>query len=481
MEPPAPVTTWLDDFDTEDEDTVELLRNLKDNDEDLRHLHLVGDGELCSNNQYLLGNNRENHWLACFLSRSTQLRSFRLWWMGQDKVSSESSNFLIEGMNCLTTIERFQLDLDSTMGLDSHEEMFDRLQPFFGNNPIRTLALEGFEFYEDDCHWSLVEFDVKKEMNFICGLEAAIKATNLERLIISSHSNFSIRGAMKILKLCESCPSIRELQLSIGDEVHSQKVRLPGRQLEYAVPALLKLGRLSNLQTLYLDGDGMGRDELIELLDVLPDNNTLKELYLISIDDGACKVDDDIAERLCNSMGRNRTLERLSIQMNLNKFTSAGMTSLKQLLCNTDSVDKTFESNHSLIEVGGRWHMARVPFPVAEILRPLYEINERFKRNDAAILKILTYHKFIDMRPLFDWEYRLLPQVVDCIHRAMNAVFFDASDQSTAALKKIEETKLTSLYQFVRELPDLYINSVLGLTEKPKGSAGSSSKRLKVS
>ncbi|EJK45030.1 hypothetical protein THAOC_36385 [Thalassiosira oceanica] len=479
MEPPAPVTTWLADFKFQDEDTVELLRNLKDNDEDLSHLHFMADGEPWSNDQYILGSDRQNHWLACFLSRSTQLRSLRLWWMNKADVSSESSDFLIEGMNCLRTIEHFHLDAESTMGLDSHEEMFGRLQPFFENNPIEAFELDGFSFYKRD---RSLKFDVKKEKKFIRGLETAIKAANATRLDFSVENDFSIRGTMKILTLCESCPSIKELNLNVGRAVHSRRFRLPDRQLEYAVPALLKLGRLANLQTLFLNGDGMGRDEFIELLDVLPDNNTLKELYLISIDDGACKVDDDIAERLCNSMGRNRTLERLSIQMNLNKFTSAGMTSLKQLLCNTDSVDKTFESNHSLIDLnGGGWHMARVPFPVAEILRPLYEINERFKRNDAAILKILTYHKFIDMRPLFDWEYRLLPQVVDCIHRAMNAVFFDASDQSTAALKKIEETKLTSLYQFVRELPDLYINSVLGLAEQPKGSADRSSKRLKVS
>ncbi|EJK71339.1 hypothetical protein THAOC_07238, partial [Thalassiosira oceanica] len=333
MEPPAPVTTWLADFDTENEVTVELLRNLKDNDEDLSHLYLLGDGELCSNDQYLLGNDRQNHWLACFLSRSTQLRSLRLWWMDQAKVSSESSDFLIEGMNCLTTVEQLQLDVDSTMGLDSHEEMFDRLQPFFENNPIRTFELEGFEFYEDD------EFDVKKEKKFVRWLEEAIKATNLERLIFSNDSNFSIRGAIEILKLCQSCPSIKELHLSIGNEVHSQKVRLPDLQLEYAVPAILKLGRVSNLQTLFLDGR-MGRDELIKLLDVLPDNTSLKELYVIGNDD-ACKLDDDLAERISNSMGRNRTLERLSIPMHRNNFTFAGTKCLKQLLCNTESVDKT--------------------------------------------------------------------------------------------------------------------------------------------
>ena len=476
MEPPAPVTKWLDDFDTvRDVENVQILQNLKDNNEDLSELHLMGGcSERWNDDQYVLGYcDRETHWLACFLSRSTQVRSLRLSWMGKTEVSLKRRNFLIEGMNCLTTIEDFLFDHASTMGLDSHEEMFERLQPFFKNNPIETFELERFEFYESD---GSDDFDVKKEKKFIRALEKAIKAANVKRVDFASENNFSIRGAVEILEICES---FKDLRLDIGREVHKHKIELPGRCFEYAIPAFLKRGRLANLHTLLITADDMGRDEFIELLDALRDNDTLKELYLIGTADDACQLDDDFAERMCNTMGRNRTLKKLCLRINNSNLTSAGLNSLKRLLCNTDSIDATFESNHSLVEVGFGLH---IPVPWAEeMLRPLFEINEKFKHNEAAILKILAYHEFVDMRPLFGWEYRLLPLVISCIHRAMNAVFFNASGQSTPRLKKIEETKLTSIYQFVRELPDLYIDSVLGLTTQPKEAASRFPKRLKVS
>ena len=76
MEPPAPLTTWLAEFDSDEgQDNIELVQDLKDNVEGFSHLQLMADGDPWSDDQYLLGWDRENHWLAYFLSRSTQLKS----------------------------------------------------------------------------------------------------------------------------------------------------------------------------------------------------------------------------------------------------------------------------------------------------------------------------------------------------------------------------------------------------------------------
>ena len=311
--------------------------------------------------------------------------------MGKDNVSSENGNYLIEAMNCLTTIEHFHFDLESTMGLDLHIEMFDRLQPFFRNNPIKTFELDRFEFYKGN---TTLNFDVKKEKKFIRGLKTAIQAANVKCLRFSDENHFSVRGAIEILSIVGSCPSIKDFQLfGIGSDVHRIKVLPwgPDLRLEYVVPALLKRGRLANLQTLWLFGDDMGRDGLIELLDVLPDNDTLKDSTLLSTED-ECVLDDALLEKIGNTMGRNRTLEKLSVRINRNRCTPGGLNCLERLLCNTESVDGTFESNHSLTEVGLGRH---VGLPGARILNPLYEINEKFKRNEAAILKVLIYHDLL--------------------------------------------------------------------------------------
>ena len=329
MEPPAPVTSWLADFDLDkDEDTVDLLQDLKDNDEDLRHLHLMADIEMSSNDQYVLGRDRENHWLAYFLSKSTQLESLQLGWLTKGDVSLESGNYLIEAMNCLTTIKHFHFDLDSTMGLDSHEEMFDRLQPFFENNPIVTFELDRFGFYSDYYGDMSDQVDVEKEKKFIRGLKKAIKAAaNVKCLRFSDDNCFSIHGAAEILLIPESFPTIQDLHLvSFWSDIHKIKVQVPGRQLEYAIPAFLRRGRLANLRTLWLDGGSMGRDELIELLDALPGNNTLKELHIFSIE-GECELDDALLEKIGNTMGRNSTLEKLGVRINRDKCTPGGLNS----------------------------------------------------------------------------------------------------------------------------------------------------------
>ena len=213
MEPPAPVTSWLADFDLDkDEDTVDLLQDLKDNDEDLRHLHLMADIEMSSNDQYVLGRDRENHWLAYFLSKSTQLESLQLGWLTKGDVSLESGNYLIEAMNCLTTIKHFHFDLDSTMGLDSHEEMFDRLQPFFENNPIVTFELDRFGFYSDYYGDMSDQVDVEKEKKFIRGLKKAIKAAaNVKCLRFSDDNCFSIHAVGHCLRNCWALNFLRHV------------------------------------------------------------------------------------------------------------------------------------------------------------------------------------------------------------------------------------------------------------------------------
>ena len=125
-----------------------------------------------------------------------------------------------------------------------------------------------------------------------------------------------------------------------------------------------------------------------------------------------------------------------------------------KLICNKTSVNNTCMSNHTLEQItlpGNSYHLS-----------PLLQLNKNTNKSFVAIKKILLNHPNnpnIDMEPLFEWgsdgerSLLALPFVVAWFERANEAI----TDDQEAGSHRICERKLSSIYQFAKAMPLMFI------------------------
>ena len=129
-------------------------------------------------------------------------------------------------------------------------------------------------------------------------------------------------------------------------------------------------------------------------------------------------------------------------------ITAVGWQSFSQTLCNTSSVNATFLSNHTLFNLGDE-------ADENAIIGPLLDLNERNDKKEVATIKILQSHDDFDMLPFFEWEFKVLPLVVGWLERASECEIPQDFEPD------IERRKLSAIYQFVRGMPVLYVETCL--------------------
>ena len=71
------------------------------------------------------------------------------------------------------------------------------------------------------------------------------------------------------------------------------------------------------------------------------------------------------------------------------------------------------------------------------------------------MIKILQCHNDLDMLPFFEWEFKVLPLVLSWLERA------SVLEMPAGFEPNIEERKLSTIYQFVRGMPVLYVETCL--------------------
>ena len=128
--------------------------------------------------------------------------------------------------------------------------------------------------------------------------------------------------------------------------------------------------------------------------------------------------------------------------------THIGWQAFSKVLCDTTSVNATFLSNHTLRSLG-------LNANEIEVIRPLLELNERNDKKEIATIKILQTHEDFDMLPFFEWEFKCLPMVLGWLERA------SVCDMPENFEPNIEPRKLSTIYQFVRGMPVLYVETRL--------------------
>jgi len=89
-----------------------------------------------------------------------------------------------------------------------------------------------------------------------------------------------------------------------------------------------------------------------------------------------------------------------------------------------------------------------------EIIGTLLRLNERRDKKEVAIIKILLCHDDFDMLPFFEWEFKVLPLVLSWFERASVV-------QLPTFEHNMDRKKLSSIYQFVRGMPVLYVETRL--------------------
>ena len=89
------------------------------------------------------------------------------------------------------------------------------------------------------------------------------------------------------------------------------------------------------------------------------------------------------------------------------------------------------------------------------------------------MIKILQHHSHFDMQPFFEWEFKFLPIMINWFTKATTRL-------DTSFVEKINKMKLSVTYDFIKEFPMLYIESVTrkeiaecaALEEKVHGDEG---------
>ena len=160
-------------------------------------------------------------------------------------------------------------------------------------------------------------------------------------------------------------------------------------------------------------------------------------------------VDDEVVTTLTRALENNRTLLTLGILNYGNpsnpSITDEGWKAISELLCDTSNVNSTFQSNHTLQYLGNS----------SNPLRPLLQLNERGDKKEVAMIKVLQHHNDFDMTPFFEWEFKVLPLMIDWFEKAATV------DMPEDFESNIEPKKLSSIYQFIRGMPLLYVETRL--------------------
>lgn len=134
-----------------------------------------------------------------------------------------------------------------------------------------------------------------------------------------------------------------------------------------------------------------------------------------------------------------------------NGITSEGQKPFANLLCDTSTINNTYLSNHTLVDIG---IMGTNMLGITADIRTYLQLNSSSQnKGHIAMMKILQHHTHFDMQPFFHLEFKVLPHVIGWLEKASTLSI------ATNFRPKIKHTKLSIMYDFVREFPMLYVES----------------------
>ncbi|EJK65652.1 hypothetical protein THAOC_13466 [Thalassiosira oceanica] len=481
-------TTSIEEI-TGDEQNRDILRSLQ-NDE-VSELWLCRPGLASEYEDYELSNSRELDWLGHFVKKSTGLESVSIF--GDDTFGNCSGH----------SVDRFLHDLGKCNHIKKMHfsgtdlaEIIDKV----GGAMTGAITSNNFtRFFVDECHLGVPEATflfnsfgnmISLEELYVEGIEEEEELANLnDGVMASCIPSLAACTGMQSLQLnhlnlsTNSCAALRGV---FPQMVTLLKLVLHGNSLDDDCTRLLVQGLsdCKQLQSLFLSDNRISDNGLDVLVQSLPTSvdelylarnditlarhvlllrfgvlniggNTLcpggtrviaaslanpecrlEELHLYS-----CSIGDEGTATLAEGMRNNQRLTVMSLEGN--NITERGWNAFSSILCDTSSINDTYNSNHTLRDLGNYL----IPQDVEMMLR----LNKDKNKSRVAANKILQSHRHLDMRPLFGWELGLLPYVVAWLEHFA---------------KSRPDLKLSSIFEFVRAMPMKVTDGVVG---KAKG------------
>jgi len=177
------------------------------------------------------------------------------------------------------------------------------------------------------------------------------------------------------------------------------------------------------------------------------------------LDDPSCNLEELLLAR--NGISSDETLcafataiakntKLITLDLSGNRINAAGWAVFSNALCDTSSINNTFNSNHTLLHLDKD---NRETFPGA--IRQYLALNHYTNKKNTATMKILQYSKHnISMLPFFEWELKCLPIAVNWF------------DKYPGLRQEVETSKLQAIYEFVRGMPVECADGYFGRNKK---------------
>ena len=444
-------TINVDDIATNSNNRI-VMRRIKRNeakfaDDELWIQNQHNDyGEDCT--EYVPEGAYDMGWLGYFIGKNEHLE--HLYIMPFEPTSGASVRDVIvpffRGVSRNKSIRR--IDFTNTDLLEG--KVFTMLTPFFRHNHNLTdINIEECDFGDEGCR--LFALAIGSSTN------KSLKKVKLE------NNNITDEGMVDIITALSMYPHLKHLDL---DGNHLSK---------NGCAALATLVRCSatDLQRLFISRTDIGDDGIEALVPALATCSRLRRLLisdnpsittrgwqrlatileapytdLICLDVGQNNVDDEAVAAFASALTNNHTLQTLSMNNNPS-ITAVGWEAFSRVLCDMSSINATFLSNHTLQSVGDIASLSNI------VMQRFLDLNARDNKKEVVAIKILQCHSDFDMLPFFEWEFKVLPLVLSWLERASSFTMLRGLRQN------IERRKLSTIYQFVRGMPLLYVETRL--------------------
>lgn len=463
---------------TSDEVNAAILRRLKENDPGFGILYIAGDRDEVDwdvenedGQTYVPSSRTEMGWLGYFVGRSTVLTKLYLLADGFDDIADKIELFCVElGRN--RSIQKLALNKLSE----------GRVIPLFGpflrsNSNLAEIKLHRCSLGSEGCRslslgmgegTTLKSFRISNDPGHIDDFSYIGPRLTDIIVALSVHpqlENLELRGCMMRRNDCTALATLLHWSAR-----RLQKLDLFGAMMsDEGLDALSSGGFMhAALKTLNLGSTGLSDRGIDALTRFLMHSNSLRELILnantsvtvagwrtLSV---ALKSPTSNLEMLClaysgitdegvaviaEALAGNCKLKELDLSAVL--VGPEGCAALTKLLCDTSSISSTYLSNHTIQPHGGRY------FNFGGMV-PYLDLNKSPDKKYVTVRKILENHSGFDVQPLFQWEFKTLPLIVEWLEKAASYPDVDVND--------IDCRKLSVTNQFVRSMPSDCIETI---------------------
>ena len=454
-------TTKIEDI-TSNEVNRDILHRLKNNDEDFDQLWVYEEEELDQRdyNEYSPDSREDIGWLGYFIGNNTNVEELNLFHpIGVDKT------MFYKGLSNNRYIQKI---LFSCSGMELNWGTFQLLAPFFKyNDSLIEVNLHDCQFLAEDAHaFSQMLGEFNKSLESFTFVYNQIDSESLVGVIValSTHRQWKRLEFTGVNIGRNECTALSTLLRYNTTTI--QKLGLPhdyinDEEIEVLVNDFFHMNQLQELNlgcnTLITIKGWRAVATLLEL-----PHTKLETLNIYNNNIG-----NDGALVFANALGSNSTLKTLGLRDN--GITAEGWAPFSKLLCDTSSVNNTYMSNHTLQSFGH--NVQAVPGEVISYQTlnggedQTISGNRRTEQQKVATRKILQNHSHFNMRPFFEWEFKVLPIMMRWFDRSYDCVAVSLSNRvlvkaAFALEKKIQRLELSVTFDFIKEFPMLYIESV---------------------